>query len=203
LGIQRDRGRASPVIGKGALRLASRRMTSSRFAWRRAKVSGTQTYRGQRPTKLRHRRFSPGRVRSSSSSTWLVSETFFQRGRGSSRGNRVPRPAPEARRAFFHLPEVVSTMWTESRYPNTDALMARPRPASFVKLSAAPADLFARGEVFLLSRARAKRATDLRGAYVRSPDRASAASTFQVRLALTSGGKVTPAYGQEHPRTEL
>lgn len=190
--------------GSGAeRRRTSRRMTSSRFAWRCAKVSGTQTYRGQRPTKLRHRRFSPGRVRSSSSSTWLVSETFFQRGRGSSRGNRVQRPAPEARRAFFHLPEVVSTMWTESRYPTTDALTARPRPASFAKLSAAPADPTlprANGVPALPSKGEARdRSTCVR------PITRSRVSRVDIpaRLALTSGGKVTPAYGQEHPRTEL
>ncbi|MEA2746094.1 MAG: hypothetical protein QOI41_237 [Myxococcales bacterium] len=75
-------------------------------------------------------------------------------------------------------------MWTESRYPNNAALMARP-----LLLSAASAE------------------AELRVGYG-ACDRSSSfahttRSTFRAGLALTSGGKVTPADGQEHPRTEL
>jgi len=59
-------------------------------------------------------------------------------------------------------------MWTESRYPNNAAPMARPL------LSSAASPACARGAVMV-----------------------------HARLVLTTGGKVTPADGQEHPRTEL
>ena len=58
------------------------------------------------------------------------------------------RPAGFSRRAcfvtrprrdeLFHLPEVVSTMWTESRYPNNAALMARPLLPSAASAEAEP-----------------------------------------------------------------
>jgi hypothetical protein len=94
------------------------------------------------------------------------------------------RNAPEARRVF-HLPEVVSTMWTESRYPNNAALMARP----LLFVSAANAEAVASvGRV----------------AYDRSSFSTSRSTSRSTRGSqLTSGGKVTPADGQEHPRTEL
>ena len=68
-------------------------------------------------------------------------------------------------------------MWTESRYPNNAALMARP---------------------LLLSVASAEAVASVgRVAY----DWSSAGR--EQGSELTSGGKVTPADGQEHPRTEL
>ena len=73
-------------------------------------------------------------------------------------------------------------MWTESRYPNNAALMARP----LLFVSAASAEAVASvGRV----------------AYDRSSS-SNARSTYR-GSQLTSGGKVTPADGQEHPRTEL
>ena len=77
-------------------------------------------------------------------------------------------------------------MWTESRYPNNAALMARP----LLFVSAASAEAVAR-----VGRDACDRSSSSTPARTRS--------TFRARLALTSGGKVTPADGQEHPRTEL
>jgi len=76
---------------------------------------------------------------------------------------------------LFHLPEVVSTMWTHPSYPNTAAQIARPlMRANVVDPSVAVATVAA--------------------------DR----SAIRVDMPwLTSGGKATPADGQEHPRTEL
>jgi hypothetical protein len=66
-------------------------------------------------------------------------------------------------------------MWTESRYPNNAALMARPLLPSAASAEAEP----------------------------RVGSRARDRSTFRAGLVLTSGGKVTPADGQEHPRPQL
>ena len=70
-------------------------------------------------------------------------------------------------------------MWTESRYPNNAAPMARPLLSSV----ASP------------GRARTARAAQSSGN--------DGPCVHATRLVLTSGGKVTPADGQEHPRTEL
>lgn len=72
-------------------------------------------------------------------------------------------------------------MWTESRYPNTAAPMARP-------LSWALAH---RGEVSAPRTHTAHAAADRSILCVDMPS------------WLISGGKVTPVDGQEHPRTEL
>ncbi len=67
-------------------------------------------------------------------------------------------------------------MWTESRYPNTAALK-QPR---------------------LLARPIASSI-----AVISARFRSSSRSTNEARLVFSSGGKVTPANGQEYPRTEL
>lgn len=68
-------------------------------------------------------------------------------------------------------------MWTESSHPNTAALMARPHTWAHAN----------RGEVSTPADARA-----------------ADWSTLCVGMQwLTSGGKVTPVDGQEHPGTEL
>ena len=133
---------------------------------------------------LRHRRFcsvgSLGSLGSFPLSPFfppeLVSETFqfTQRGRGAS--SKLESHGRRPRRdELFHLSEVVSTMWTESRYPNTAALkpslLARPIASSIAVISAR--------------------------------FRLSFRSAIEARLVFSSGGKVTPANGQEHPRTEL
>ena len=75
-------------------------------------------------------------------------------------------------------------MWTEPRYPNNTALMARPH---------------ARANVHLLPwfavRARARTAAV-------APVARSFAPIFDMPW-LPPGGKVIPQGGQEHPRTEL
>ena len=76
-------------------------------------------------------------------------------------------------------------MWTESRNPNNAELMARPIAWSIAATSI-------RAQVSVL--------TPTWGA---ARGRSSTGSTIEARLALSSGGKVTPANGQEHPRTEL
>ncbi len=68
-------------------------------------------------------------------------------------------------------------MWTESRYPNNAALMARP-----LLLSVASAEAEPRVGCGACDRSTAGR---------------------EQGSELTSGGKVTPADGQEHPRPKL
>ena len=77
-------------------------------------------------------------------------------------------------------------MWTESRYPNNAALMAR--PLLFVSAASAEA-------VVIVGRDACDRSASMSTAHARS--------SFVQGSKLTSGGKVTPADGQEHPRTEL
>jgi hypothetical protein len=74
-------------------------------------------------------------------------------------------------------------MWTEPRNPNNAELMARPIAWSIEATAI-------RAQVSVLTKSAAR-------------GRSSTGSTIEARLALSSGGKVTPANGQEHPRTEL
>lgn len=78
-------------------------------------------------------------------------------------------------------------MWTESRYPNNAELTARTIASSIA------ANACARPQVWSLAK---RRVTSGR-------DRTSTGSANEARLVVSSGGKVTPANGQEHPRTEL
>jgi hypothetical protein len=71
-------------------------------------------------------------------------------------------------------------MWTESRYPNNAALMAR--PLLFVSAASAEAVAIVGRDAW---------------------DRSSSRRRREQGSKLTSGGKVTPADGQEHPRPEL
>jgi hypothetical protein len=75
-------------------------------------------------------------------------------------------------------------MWTESRYPNTAAQLARP-------LTRAHAEGM-RGAVSAPAHAHASWRADRSTPYVDMP-----------WLSAPSGGKVIPVDGQEHPRTEL
>lgn len=75
-------------------------------------------------------------------------------------------------------------MWTESRYPNNAAPMARP--------------------LLFVSAARAEAVvTSGHDACDRFPTSSTSSRRERGRLVLTSGGKVTATDGQEHPRTEL
>jgi hypothetical protein len=76
-------------------------------------------------------------------------------------------------------------MWTEPRNPNNAELMARPIASSIAATSI-------RAQVSVIT-------PDGRAARGRS----STGSTIEARLVFSSGGKVTPANGQEHPRPQL
>ncbi|MDB4939082.1 MAG: hypothetical protein JWP87_6054 [Labilithrix sp.] len=68
-------------------------------------------------------------------------------------------------------------MWTESSYPNTAALPLSPPPSP---------------------------SRDSGAAAHQAPPRSNASDrSIPNGSHLTSGGKVSPADGQEHPRTEL
>ena len=81
-------------------------------------------------------------------------------------------------------------MWTESRYPNNAALMARPIAWS-IAATACP-----QPQVWSLAKRRLFSGRDRSSSHAGSLGKGT-------RLVLSSGGKVTPANGQEHPRTEL
>jgi hypothetical protein len=76
-------------------------------------------------------------------------------------------------------------MWTEPRNPNNAELMARPIAWSIEATAI-------RAQVSVLT-----------PKWRAAGGRSSTGSTIEARLASSSGGKVTPANGQEHPRTEL
>lgn len=76
-------------------------------------------------------------------------------------------------------------MWTESRYPNTAALTARPLLWAY----AAHANC---GVVFAPAHAQASRDADRSHLFAGIP-----------WLCALPGGKVIPVDGQEHPGTEL
>ena len=149
---------------------------------------------GDRPAthglELRHRRF---RSVGSCPRGWPPRARF-----GNVQSNAAGGPSselePNGRRPrrdeLFHLSEVVSTMWTESRNPNNAELMARP-----IAWSIAATSIAIRAQVSVL--------TPIGRVAGAARGRSSTGSTNEARLALSSGGKVTPANGQEHPRTEL
>lgn len=83
-------------------------------------------------------------------------------------------------------------MWTESRYPNNAALMARP----LLFVSAANAEAVAS-----VGRAACDRSSS--STTTARTTTAHDAAVIRASSQHTSGGKVTPADGQEHPRTEL
>jgi hypothetical protein len=115
-----------------------------------------------------------GFARQGFSRAGLVSETFNT---VLERLFRSPRVGARGATRFSTSSGVVSTMWTQSRKPNTVPLMARPQ---MLATNAHPSA----------------------AAFEPWPPGGGVASRIDMPW-LTSGGKVTPVDGEEHPRTEL